>query len=392
MVVLAAPKVCCAIIFSIVKMGKNKNKCWACSQKHYPPTGKNCVFAKEKQDAEQAVVEIPSENDARDSSSSKVVVKRKPVAPEKDSVVKKVYTAGHAGYSDSEDESSMEEGGQLDMQQKILSELQKVSSRLQVVKSQMASGQGSSKIKDGQKLSTVKKCKIRNCQKSCCVKTSSESSDTSDDDTVLPDLSHIRALKVLQKQIDRSIAKLAKNQCEGNENSQKLKSKRGGPVDVIVQQKVSWPHEHILGGQNRQRLTYDQITMPQFVQGFVKNILDEQNPQNREHMLQYLGDIMEDASDFSWQSQDTTRIDRVRRAYAQKHQSSGRQNWGQKIGEKKPWFCKQYQSGSCTFEKDYETGGKTHRHICATCLSQGRQLSHPEHDCHFAKKGVTKNV
>ena len=391
-------------------MGKNKNKCWACSQKHYPPTGKNCVFAKEKQDTEQAVAEVPSENDARDSSSSKVVLNRKAVAPEKGSVVKKVYTAGHATYSDSEDESSMEEGGQLDMQQKILSELQKVSSRLQVVESKVASGQGHSRrIKDGQKLSTVKQCKKRNCQKSCCVKTSS-SSDSSDDDTVLPNLSHIRASKVIQKQIDRSIAKLAKNQCEGNENSQKLKSKRGGPVDVIVQQKVSWPHEHILGGQNRQRLTYDQITMPQFVQGFVKNILDEQNLQNREHMLQYLGDIMEDASDFSWQSakashavllcemergkvtwQDTTRIDRVRRAYAQKH-SSGRQNWGQKIGEKKPWFCKQYQSGSCTFDKDHETGGKTHRHICATCLSQGRQLSHPERECHFAKKGVAKNV
>ena len=312
------------------------------------------MFVKEKQDTEQAVAEVPSENDARDSPSSKVVVNRKAVAPEKDSVVKKVYTAGHATYSDSEDESSMEEGGQLDMQQKILSELQKVSSRLQVVESKVALGQGHSRrIKDGQKLSTVKQCKKRNCQKSCCVKTSS-SSDSSDDDTVLPNLSDIRASKVIQKQIDRSIAKLAKNQCEGNENSQKLKSKRGGPVDVIVQQKVSWPHEHILGGQNRQRLTYDQITMPQFVQGFVKNILDEQNL----HMLQYLGDIMEDASDFSWQSakashavllcemergkvtwQDTTRIDRVRRAYAQKH-SSGRQNWGQKIGEKKPWFCK----------------------------------------------------
>ena len=151
----------------------------------------------------------------------------------------------------------------------------------------------------------------------------------------MPDLAHIRASQSIQKQIDRSIAKLSKTQCEGNDNSQKLKSKRGGPVDVIVQKKVSWPHEHILGGQNRQRLTYDQITMPQFVQGFVKNILDEQNEQNREHMLQYLGDIMEDASDFSWQSakvshavllcemergkvtwQDTARIDRVRRAYA----------------------------------------------------------------------------
>ena len=263
-----------------------------------------------------------------------------------------MYTSGHVGHSDSDDESSIEEDGQLDIQQKMLSELQKVSSRLHVVESQIAVGQGSSKKtkKYGQKLSTVKKCSKRNCKKSCCVKTSSESSDSSDDDSVLPDLSHIRASKVIQKQIGRSLAKLTKNQSEDNENSQKLKSKRGGPVDVVVQQKVSWPHEHILGDQNRKRLTYDQITMPQFVQGFVKNILDEQNPQYREHMLQHLGDIMKDTSDFSWQSakashadllcemergkvtwQDTTRIDRVRRAYAQKHQSTGRQNWGKSL-------------------------------------------------------------
>ena len=316
-------------------MGKNKNKCWACSQKHYPPTGKNCVFAKKNQETDQAVVDIPSENDARDSSSNKVVNK-KIVASEKDSVDRRGYSSGHASRSDTEEESSMEEGGQPDMQQRILSELQKVSLRLQVVEPQMALDQGSSKKSTkGQKLSTVQKCKKRNCHKSCCSKTSSESSDSSDDDNVLPDLAHIRASQSIQKQIDRSIAKLSKTQCEGNDNSQKLKSKRGGPVDVIVQKKVSWPHEHILGGQNRQRLTYDQITMPQFVQGFVKNILDEQNEQNREHMLQYLGDIMEDASNFSWQSakvshavllcemergkvtwQDTARIDRVRRAYA----------------------------------------------------------------------------
>ena len=81
-------------------------------------------------------------------------------------------------------------------------------------------------------------------------------------------------------------------------------------------------------------------------------------------MLQYLGDIMEDASDFSWQSAkashavllcemergkvtwlDTTRIDRMRRAYAQKHQNNGRQNWGSKIGEKSRGFANSIKVG-----------------------------------------------
>ena len=122
---------------------------------------------------------------------------------------------------------------------------------------------------------------------------------------------------------------------DAGNDSQKLKSKRGGPVEITVQQKIAWPHEHVLGGQTRQRLTYDQITMTQFVQGFAKNILDEKNWDIREHMLQYLGDLMEDASDFSWVSakashavmlcemetgnltwSDTSRIDRIRRAHA----------------------------------------------------------------------------
>ena len=52
----------------------------------------------------------------------------------------------------------MEEGGQLDIQQKILVQLEKVSSRLEVVESQMAVGQDCRKKnqKHGLKLSTVK--------------------------------------------------------------------------------------------------------------------------------------------------------------------------------------------------------------------------------------------
>ena len=63
-------------------------------------------------------------------------------------------------------------------------------------------------------------------------------------------------------------------------------------------------------------------------------------------MLLYLGDLMEDAMDFSWQGakaahaillcemergvftwEDDDRIDRIMRAHAQKHVSNSRQNW-----------------------------------------------------------------
>ena len=36
------------------------------------------------------------------------------------------------------------------------------------------------------------------------------------------------------------------------------------------------------------------------MQGFVKNVLEEKDLNCREKMLMYLGDLMEDATDFSW--------------------------------------------------------------------------------------------
>ena len=46
-------------------------------------------------------------------------------------------------------------------------------------------------------------------------------------------------------------------------------------MDVLVKNKVAWPQEANLGGINRSRLTYDQLSMSQWVQGFCKNVLDE---------------------------------------------------------------------------------------------------------------------
>ena len=127
-------------------------------------------------------------------------------------------------------------------------------------------------------------------------------------------------------------------------------------------------------------------------------------------MVAYMSDLMEDATDFSWQGakaahavmlcekergaitwEDSDHIDRIRRAHAQKHVVSSKQNW-QRSSEanRKPWFCKNYQSGNCTHNKDHESNGRVQRHICAFCLSLGKQLGHLEKEC-SSKKNVTKN-
>ena len=49
-------------------------------------------------------------------------------------------------------------------------------------------------------------------------------------------------------------------------------------------------------------MTYNQLSLTQFIQGFTRNILDESDSTVREQMLWYLNDLMEDATDFSWAS------------------------------------------------------------------------------------------
>ena len=66
-----------------------------------------------------------------------------------------------------------------------------------------------------------------------------------------------------------------------------------------VKHKVHWPHEAILSGTARQRDTYDQLTLTQWVQGFCRNILEEKSGKRKDLMVAYLGDLMEDATDFT---------------------------------------------------------------------------------------------
>ena len=78
----------------------------------------------------------------------------------------------------------------------------------------------------------------------------------------------------------------------------KLKSQRGGNVEVL-KNRVKWPHEYVLSGLNKERVTYDQLNLIQWVAGFCRTMRDESDPVLRKYMLEYLISIMDDANDFS---------------------------------------------------------------------------------------------
>ena len=67
----------------------------------------------------------------------------------------------------------------------------------------------------------------------------------------------------IQQQIYSRVCELEECSFVQSNQKQKLKSKRGGNVDCIVSKKVAWPHDSILGGTTKQRLSYDQLTWSQ---------------------------------------------------------------------------------------------------------------------------------
>ena len=113
-------------------------------------------------------------------------------------------------------------------------------------------------------------------------------------------MNHLKSAKDFQRQVDSRLRELEECSFSPKGKKQNIKSKRGGRIDVIVSKRVPWPHDTVLGGSSRKRISYDQLTWCQWVQGFARNILEEKSQKNRENMLHYLSDLMEDANDLYW--------------------------------------------------------------------------------------------
>ena len=221
--------------------------CKKCKVRHVPPTGKNCQRGVEEMEQELfSDAAVPSGADQTNAPN-----------------------------------------GQL-LQQEILNQLERMNRRLEQVEDRMTEVDvgRTHKLSKNLVTSTVKKDKVRNPMPIV--------SDSSSDESEVPSISLLKSSK-LQRRVDKRLRDLEQD----SHYSGKYKSKRGGSVEVSVKQKVSWPHVPILGGTQRQRVSYDQLSLTQWVQGFCKNVLDEESNERRQIMISYMSDLMEDATDLS---------------------------------------------------------------------------------------------
>ena len=141
------------------------------------------------------------------------------------SKVKGTMVPEHSSASEQEEQPKADGSCAGDVQLQILQELRRVNKRLDAVEEKVATD-GSDRQqhrKDNSKLSK----KQDSCSKSKCKTV--YSSDSSDEDSDLPTLSEIRMSNVVQRKIDEKIRNLARTQhLQGNDQGQKIKSKRGG--------------------------------------------------------------------------------------------------------------------------------------------------------------------
>ena len=283
----------------------------------------------------------------------------------------------------------------------ILQQLQQIGKRLDKIE-----GDACKKTSDKAK---IKKTKVKQQQ---VVNTTVKQQPKTFDDLKLPTLQSVKEDALIQLKVEQRLQELTDLAKTGM--NPKLKSQRGGTVEVMVKNRIKWPHEYILSGLSKERVTYDQLSVTQWVAGFGRTMRDESDPEIRKHMLDYMISLMDDANDFSWISAkashavllcrmeqgevasyaDISAIDRIRRANAQKHVphsqvSPPKFNNGKKFTKiTKTMPCTYFNQGTCLQKKSHETRGVLYKHFCASCFaSAGKTFPHSEVECKNKQKG-----
>ena len=82
----------------------------------------------------------------------------------------------------------------------------------------------------------------------------------------VPDLNVLRQDTSVQALVEQHLRQIADAEKAGT----KVKSLRGGSIEVLVPNCVKWPHEYVLSGMSKECVSYDQMSVTQGVAGFCR--------------------------------------------------------------------------------------------------------------------------
>ena len=219
----------------------------------------------------------------------------------------------------------------------------------------------------------------------------------------MPSMDYLRTDSEVQAEVDRRLRAYEDVSREDNPGaSGKLKSGRYRLGDQRVKKLVHWPHEFCAVGDNLKMPSYEDINIFQWVQGFSRCILEEEEPQNRAHMLQYQANLMQDALELNWNTAkrahaavltemerghvtwaDQMGVDRIRQRFTQRAiKITNSSN-----SDEQTRICKRYNEENCSQPRDHVDGKVTYKHSCFACFKAvKRHYPHTEAKCNRAKR------
>ena len=233
-------------------------------------------------------------------------------------------------------------------------------------------------------------------------------------DNAVPLLPALRADTQLAHQVARRMNELGleDDYCDGfiaNSNRRGKKSGQSRTAEDTIVRDVDWPHFYVFRGQDRKAVKFLELTLPEFVMGFLCMLANQRNGMDRDLMLPILKDMMVDTIVYGWPQirgyykmlacgveqarydwVHTAEIASIRAQYAQtmtvpvlqnSRVANNRpfsQNFRPRSDQNQMKLCVPYQTGECRFDDTHDNCA----HACAYCYNAvGFFYNHKEKEC-----------
>ena len=182
-----------------------------------------------------------------------------------------------------------------------------------------------------------------------------------------------------------------------------------------IQSRIDWPHFYVrrrVAGRRR-AIHYADLTPEEFMQGFLSMLRAPKNNFDREGMLELLRTLMQDASDFGWETardfyeslgtdvergdlrwEDTVLIQQMRMTYCRvvfpdKKEAKEPSKPQTRAAPANTKCCASYQKRECDQNRDHIP----YTHACAYCFRMCSAIfRHPEADCIRKTTAEAKNA
>ena len=189
----------------------------------------------------------------------------------------------------------------------------------------------------------------------------------------IPSLRDLRSNYAVGREVNRRLADLEEEQDMAAANglgSHRARGKRSGAArtvrDTIIND-IDWPHFHIYAPPGAEPMTFEKLSVQEFVYGFMHMIDQPDSRLDRQVMWDILKAMMEDATKFPWHNVrdfywvlgsnvendrmrwgDAEKIYRLRIKHAQKHDAPVKKPAAaSNTPSEKLRYCGPYQRGNC---------------------------------------------